>query len=257
MTKEKKNKVKGIFGTVLFHVLLLLLLSLPFMSLKYQDPPPEKGISINLGYMDEGMTETEPEDKAEIPEPVQEEIVEEQSSAEDEVISQETKEATVVEKTEQKKKEPDLEKEEVIEKKKPKVKKETLYTGKKKNKETDQGNTEEIGNKGAIDGDPNAKAYTGGGIGTDGITYELGGRSPEFKAEPVYEIQEEGTVVVLITVDRSGNVMYAEVTLKGSDTSNQYLWTKAKEAAMKTTFSPKQSAPETHIGKITYHFSLK
>ena len=51
MKKEKKNRVKGIFGTVLFHALLLLLLSLPFMSLTYQDPPPKRGggsIAINF-----------------------------------------------------------------------------------------------------------------------------------------------------------------------------------------------------------------
>ena len=51
MDKEKKNKVKGICGTLLFHALLLFLLSLPFMSLSYEDPPTRKGggsIAMNL-----------------------------------------------------------------------------------------------------------------------------------------------------------------------------------------------------------------
>ncbi|MBT7726680.1 MAG: hypothetical protein HN702_04745 [Flavobacteriales bacterium] len=43
MDKEKKDKVKGICGTLLFHALLLFLLSLPFMSLSYEDPPTRKG----------------------------------------------------------------------------------------------------------------------------------------------------------------------------------------------------------------------
>ena len=180
-SSEKKNKRKGIIGTLLFHVLLIV--AFLFMGLTYHiPPPPEEGISINFGYVDEGMSEAEPENVAEIPEPVQEEIVEEQSSAEEEVISQEIEEAPTVEKTEQKKKEPEPEKKEVIEEKKPEVNKKALYTGKKKNKETDEGNIRESGNQGAIDGDPNAKAYSGGGLGTDGIAYQLGGRSPEFKA---------------------------------------------------------------------------
>ena len=53
MDKEKGNKVKGIFGTLLFHAVLLFLLSLPFMSLKYQDPPVEEevGGSVNLNII--------------------------------------------------------------------------------------------------------------------------------------------------------------------------------------------------------------
>ena len=253
LSSEKKNKRKGIIGTLLFHVLLIV--AFLFMGLTYQiPPPPEKGISINFGYVDEGISEVEPEDIAEIPEPVQEEIVEEQSAAEEEVVTQETEEAPIVEKTEQKKKEP--EKKKVIEEKKPEVNKKALYTGKKKNKETDEGNTGESGNQGAIDGDPNAKAHSGGGIGTDGIAYQLGGRSPKFKAKPIYKIQEQGKVVVIITVDRLGNVVNAIPGAKGSTTLNKYLLAKAKEAALKTKFNPKQSAPENQQGKIIYHFSL-
>ena len=159
-SSEKKNKRKGIIGTILFHALLLI--AFLFMGLTYQiPPPPEEGISINFGYIDQGMTEDEPEDKSETPEPVQEEIVEEQSSAEEEVVTQETEEAPIVEKTEQKKSEPEPEKKEVIEEKKPEVNKKALYTGKIENEQTDEGNKNESGNQGAIDGDPNAKAYSG------------------------------------------------------------------------------------------------
>ena len=144
----------------------------------------------------------------------------------------------------------------MIEEKKPEINKKALYTGKKKNKEIDEGNTRKRGNQGVIDGDPNAKAYSGGGIGTDGIAYQLGGRNPEFKAKPIYKIQEEGKVVVIITVDRLGNVVNAIPGAKGSTTLNKYLLAKAKEAAIKTKFNPKQSAPENQQGKIVYHFSL-
>ncbi|OUV70260.1 MAG: hypothetical protein CBC83_08655 [Flavobacteriales bacterium TMED123] len=252
---EKKSKRNGLFGTILFHVLLIV--AFLFMGLTYQiPPPPEEGISINFGYMDQGSTELEPEDKADIPEPVQEEIVEQQSTAEQEVVTQKLVEAPVVEKTEQKKKESEPEKEAVIEEKQPEVIKKALYTGKKKNKQKDQGNKEASGNQGEAEGDPIANAYSGGSIGTDGVAYQLGGRSPAFKAKPLYKIQEEGKVVVIITVDRLGNVVNAIAGAKGSTTLNKYLLARAKEAALKTKFDPKQSAPENQQGKIIYHFRL-
>ena len=252
-SSAKKDKRKGLIGTILFHALLIV--AFLFMGLTYHiPPPPEEGISINFGYMDEGITETEPEDKAEIPEPVQEEIVEEQSSLEEEVTSQEVEEAPAVEKPEQKKKEP--EKKEVIEEKNPDINKKALYTGKKENKKTDEGNTNKSGNKGVIDGDPNSEVYEGGGIGRDGTAYQLGGRKVEFKVKPIYNLQIEGKVIVLITVDRLGNVINAIPGAKGSTTLNKQLLQRAKTAALKTKFNPKQSAPTNQQGKIIYHFSL-
>ena len=65
---EKKSKRKGIIGTILFHVLLLV--AFLFMGLTYQDPPPaEEGISINFGFTDEGLGEIEPEDIEDIIDP--------------------------------------------------------------------------------------------------------------------------------------------------------------------------------------------
>ena len=252
---EKKSKRNGIFGTILFHALLIF--AFLFMGLTYQiPPPPEEGISINFGYIDEGSTEVEPEDKSDIPEPVQEDIVEEQSAAEEEVVTQEVEETLVLEETNQEKKKPAPEKKEIIEERQPEIIKKALYTGTKKNKQKDQGSKETSGNQGEIDGNPNAKTYSGGGIGTDGIAYQLGGRSPAFKAKPRYKIQEEGKVVVIITVDRLGNVVNAIPGAKGSTTLNKYLLARAKEAALETRFNPKQSAPENQQGKIIYHFSL-
>ena len=44
---EKKNKRKGIIGTILFHALLLV--AFLFMGLTYQvPPPPEEGIAIDF-----------------------------------------------------------------------------------------------------------------------------------------------------------------------------------------------------------------
>ena len=62
--------------------------------------------------------------------------------------------------------------------------------------------------------------------------------------------------MVAITVDRLGNVINATPGIKGSTTLNKQLLQKAKTAALKTKFDPKQTAPTNQQGKIIYHFSL-
>ena len=256
-SSEKKSKRKGIIGTILFHALLLV--AFLFMGLTYQDPPPpEEGISINFGFIDEGLGEIEPEDAEELTEIVEEEIIEEQIESNEEIVTQSVVETPAVEKTEEKKKvnEKEEPKEEVIEEKKPEINKKALYPGKKETKITSEGDNNGDGNQGVIDGDPNADAYDGGGIGEDGTAYQLGGRKVEFKATPIYTIQVEGKVVVAITVDRLGNVIYANPGIKGSTTLNKELLQRAKTAALKTKFEPKPSAPTNQQGKIIYSFRL-
>ena len=256
-SSEKTSKRKGIIGTILFHALLLV--AFLFMGLTYQDPPPaEEGISINFGFVDEGLGEIEPKDTEELTEIVEEEIIEEQIESTEEIVTQSVVETPAVEKTEEKKKvvEKEEPKEEVIEEKKPEINKKALYPGKKETKTTSEGNNDGEGNQGAIDGDPNSDVYTGGGIGEDGTAYQLGGRNVSFKAKPIYNLQVEGKVVVMITVDQLGNVISAIPGTKGSTTLNKQLLQRAKAAALKTKFDPKQTAPTNQQGKIIYTFQL-
>tara|TARA_B110000879_G_scaffold87614_1_gene120573 strand:+ start:72 stop:851 length:780 start_codon:yes stop_codon:yes gene_type:complete len=254
---EKKSKRKGIIGTILFHALLLV--AFLFMGLTYQDPPPaEEGISINFGFIDEGFGEIKTEDTEEVTEIVVEEIIEQQIESTEEIVTQSTLETPTVEKTDKTEKAVEKEEpnEEVIEEKKPEVNKKALYPGRKKTKTSSEGNKKGDGNQGSIDGDPNSEVYEGGGIGKNGTTYQLGGRKVEFKAKPIYNIQVEGKVVVIITVDRLGNVINAIPGVKGSTTLNKKLLQRAKTAALKTRFDPKQTAPTSQQGKIVYLFSL-
>jgi hypothetical protein len=254
---EKKSKRKGIVGTILFHSLLIV--AFFFMGLKYQDPPPiEEGISINFGFNEEGLGEVDPESTEELTEIVEEKIIEQQIESTDEIVSQSLVENPPVERTEKKKKviKKEVQKEEVVEEIKPEVNKKALYPGIKKTKNTSEGNKEGSGNQGTIDGNPYSKVYEGGGIGKNGTDYQLGGRKVEFKAKPIYNLQVEGKVVVIITVDRLGNVINAIPGVKGSTTLNKKLLQRAKTAALKTKFDPKQTAPTNQQGKIVYFFSL-
>jgi len=58
-------------------------------------------------------------------------------------------------------------------------------------------------------------------------------------------------------VDRSGKVTQAVPGGKGSTTLDEYLLTVAKEAAMKSSFEPKPTAPLFQKGTITYNFILR
>ena len=89
---------------------------------------------------------------------------------------------------------------------------------------------EEQGNKGIPDGDPNSNTYTGDGIGTNGISYQLGGRSIAEIKKPNYDSQQQGKVVVTIRVNRKGKVISASPGAKGSTTTNSYLYRKAKRS---------------------------
>lgn len=252
MSSSKHNKRKALVGTLLFH--LGLLVCFIFLGLTYQiPPPPEEGISINFGFDDMGSGIEQMEQISDQKLDFAEEIVENSPIVED-VSTQDFEETpSVIEQTEETKKEA----QEVEEKEpEPTLDTKALYPGKKQNKANSQGNSQGNGDQGSEDGDPNADAFSGGGIGTDGISYQLGGRTIAQIIKPKNESQQQGKVVVTIRVNRSGKVISASPGAKGSTTTNAYLFSKAKSAALKTSFEANSNAPEIQIGTIVYNFTL-
>ncbi len=63
--------------------------------------------------------------------------------------------------------------------------------------------------------------------------------------------EDKGSVVVLITVDRYGNVVSAEPGYVGSTTSNKYLYAKAKFAAQEAKFDESPLGPLKTKGIMT------
>lgn len=253
MIKPTKNRRKAIIGTVLFHIGLLLCFI--FMGLNYQiPPPPEEGITINFGYQDFGSGSEQPEQIVEEQEITPQEIVNNNPVVED-ISTQDIEETPTTKLKEHLEESKEVKK---IEEKKPEpvVNTKALYPGKKQNNSNSQGISEGQGDQGSQDGDPNSNAYTGGGIGKNGIAYQLGGRTIAVIKKPNYDSQQQGKVVVTIRVDRNGKVISATPGAKGSTTTNAYLYSKAKEAALKTTFEANTTAPEIQVGTIIYNFKL-
>ena len=253
MIKPTKNRRKAIIGTVLFHIGLLLCFI--FVGLNYQiPPPPEEGITINFGYQDFGSGSEQTEQIVEEQEITPQEIVKNNPVVED-ISTQDIEETPTTKLKEHLEESKEVKK---IEEKKPEpvVNTKALYPGKKQNNSNSQGISEGQGDQGSQDGDPNSNAYTGGGIGTNGIAYQLGGRTIAEIKKPNYDSQQQGKVVVTIRVDRNGKVISATPGAKGSTTTNAYLYSKAKEAALKTTFEANTTAPEIQVGTIIYNFKL-
>ena len=248
---KNKGKKKALMGTIMFH--LLLLLCFIFMGLKYQNPPPaEKGIAINFGFDDFGSGDTEPS----ISEPTETKVVPVEST--DDISTQDVEEVSVVKEKPKVTTIKPTETTEVTEDKKEEkvVNTKALYPGKKEKNSTSQGVSSGVGNQGSENGNPDANSYTGGGNGYDGIAFNLGGRTISEVKKPIYDSQAQGKVVVTIRVNQKGKVISANPGAKGSTTTNAYLYSKAKEAALKTTFKPKTDAPKVQIGTIIYHFKL-
>lgn len=255
------NKIRGIAGTIIFHILLLLVLI--FFGLSTPLPlPGEEGVEVNLGYTDEGMgyiQQSEPP-KATPPAPPQE-IKEEVK--EEEIITQETEETPAITKPKNDdiKDIPDKEikeKPEVIEKipEKPKVDPRALYTGKSKstNNGSNEGKTVKSGDQGNKFGVKDIKIHDGSGGSGSGVSFDLGGRGAKHLPEPKYTSPEQGKVVVTIYVNKQGQVTKAYSGAKGTTIADLQLRKLAKEAALRAKFNPDLNAPETQKGTITYNF---
>ena len=118
-----------------------------------------------------------------------------------------------------------------------------------------QGVTYGGGNQGSPDGTPGVNRYGNGG--GSGNTFNLSGRSlVGGLPKPDFPGNEEGTVVVEITVDKYGKVTQAIPGVKGSNTINPSLLAAAKKAALSARFNTDNNASAFQKGTITYHFVL-
>ena len=123
-------------------------------------------------------------------------------------------------------------------------------------KSTSQGITYGTGNQGVPQGSANAERYgPGGGIG-NGVSFSLDGRTSQSLPKPRYPGNEEGVVVVQVTVNKSGMVTKAEAGVRGSNTADPELIAAAKNAALQAKFNVDNNAPAYQTGTITYRFVL-
>jgi TonB family protein len=116
-----------------------------------------------------------------------------------------------------------------------------------------ENNSDVVGVPGSTEGNSTEGKATGtGGWGT----WDLNGRDIGEFPRPAYNgIQEEGRVVVTITVDPDGKVIDTRINNR-TNTTNLQLRNAAIEAARRTTFNAIGGA-NNQTGTITYYFKLK
>ncbi len=254
MNKFIKDNKNGIIGTVLFHLLLVLIIV--FFGFAAPEPkfPDPEGILINFGTDDNGMGNIEPENKVT---KVTKNVVEE-TNVKDVNLTQDYQDAATI-KTEHKK----VEKKKVTEDKKevekePELNKTALFKANNTNSTTSEGDNNGTGNQGRIDGSKNSTSHVGNGLGSNGIGYSLNGRTPNGKFPlPVYSGKNKsGVVVVAIKVDKYGNVISAVKKERGTTTHDPELINAAIKAAWKAKFNKDLNSIQ-QVGTITYNFELK
>ncbi|GHT07056.1 cell envelope biogenesis protein TonB [Bacteroidia bacterium] len=89
-----------------------------------------------------------------------------------------------------------------------------------------------------------------------GVSIHLEGRERAGNLQrPTYSGEQEGTIVVIITVNPQGNVIDAAIRPNGTNITNNQMRNSAKEAARKTKFNAINDR-ENATGTITYKYKL-
>lgn len=97
---------------------------------------------------------------------------------------------------------------------------------------------------------------SGSGRGTGVGGYTLAGRKIIDKPAPAYTCNEQGKVVVQITVNAAGKVISAAPGYRGTNNTAACLAQQAKAAAMRTTFDANPNGSGNQTGTIIYNFKL-
>ena len=290
----KKNKVTGWVGTLVLHAVLLLLLWLVAISRPKMQEEGGVPVMLGNMEMAQGnadpytMTDVDILDEPQLPTEVSAPEPVPAPPVKTEMITQEDEPTIAVPKKETPKPTP---KKEVV--KKPTPKKEPVKPKEKteaeKRAEAERlaaekkaaeeraaaeaaakkiagafGKGTQMGSKGTseagdgLQGSPTGNAAEGQSSGVGGYgTFDLNGRSlgPGGLPRPVYNVQEEGRVVVTIVVNPAGQVVHTSIN-KRTNTANAALRKAAEDAARKARFNT-VGGVNNQTGTITYYFKLK
>ena len=262
MMKEiSKDKITGIVGTLVFHALVALLLYFLVMSKPPQEP--EAGLAVVMGE-EYNMTEVEiakPE-PAPAPKPAPK-PVEQKPAPEKPMITQKSEESMAVDSLQAKEREEALMAERLEAERKRKeeeaMAKATNLMANAFGKGSGMSRkSEESVDEGSSKGSPDSGMELGA-TATSGMgTYDLEGRSLAGDGslpKPVYNVQEEGRVVVTVTVNPEGRVIAANINRR-TGTTSLALRNAALNAARSAVFN-RINGLNNQEGTITYYFKLK
>lgn len=247
---QDKNSRAGVIGTILFHMLLLLLFLRFGMS--YQDPPPENpgSMMINFGDAGGGSDSNEPTDESESSAASASNnsaTTENNSSTPENAMTQDHTETVDLNASQNNN---TSETQETVDENLT----EALNALQNANNSNNSSNNNNSNNSSTNNTTGNTHGHNTGP--SSGIGFDLGGRGEVSFKKPDNPTQEDGKVVVEIVVDREGNVVKAKAGARGSTTTNPILEKKAEEAALKAKFTKNMEAPAEQKGTMTFVFIL-
>jgi len=267
--KTVHEKKSAIITTLISSLLILLFF---FLGLSYYDPPINFGMEVNFGNNYRSMGKDIPkeelvsnnspkiepfkESKNIVPKPTIQNRVVTQEISEVSIPSKKTEQAVIEKKITTKKLIPP----------KPKVNQTTKNILSKLVNQTksidnsqsqSEGNDDEFGDKGKSGANPYSNSYFDitGYRGT-GKGFGLNGRRLESNGKVVQECNQQGIVVVRITVNQNGDVIAADPGVKGTTNTHPCLLKPAKSTAMLHKWYPDNYAPAQQIGFVVIQFKL-
>ncbi|MDR0700571.1 MAG: TonB family protein [Tannerella sp.] len=281
--KFNKDDIYALTGTIIIHLALVLLLY--FCILKTTVPNEDSGIVVNFGDLYTAVGTFEPQHAAPTPPKTlppqfqpkpappgeklitqdQEETVaipdsrkkQEEKQAVDEKVRREQEERDRERKRLEEEEENRRRREEELRKKEEAISNQVSNAfGTASSKQNQQGNASpDVANHGNPFGNSDAGAYQNvtGGFGT----FNLNGRyiGQGGLPQPMDNGQEEGKIVINITVDPDGNVISYKIG-RGTNIDNTLMRKSALEAAGRAKFN-KIKDTDNQNGTITYHYKLK
>lgn len=270
MDQKKKGKYIGLTVALAVHVVVIALLMLVEFTLPKQ--LEEGGVPVVLGDASDALGAIEPSlvEINAMPKEVEAELPEETNS---EMLVQEEEETVVIKPKAEEKKKERKKPEKTAEEKAEEARKLAAEKAEQERKAAEEaarkrvagafgkgaqmdskGTTAATGSRGSLTGN----STTGEAAGTGGYgTFNLNGRSIGAGGlpRPVYNVQDEGKVVVTITVNPSGQVIATSIN-RQTNTVNPALRKAAEDAAKKARFNV-VSGLTNQTGTITYYFNLR
>ena len=272
MKQLNKEQMHGVVGTAIVHIILLLILLLVVIDKPV--PKEEQGVPVVLGNVQRSKGDAYTYTEVKVapqpaPKPVQPKPV---KSKADPLITQNTEKTVALNSGEKKKQEvkkPEKTPEQLEAERKAREEERKRQEAEKMARETnakiagafgkgttmtDKGaSSEGSGNEGSVTGNETSGVAKGvGGYGS----FDLSGRQLVGSLPvPTYNTQEEGRVVITITVAPNGRVVNADIN-KRTNTTSAALRQAALKAARQAIFST-VSTVNNQMGTITYYFKLK
>ena len=268
MNLPNKEQIHGIVGTLIFHLIVLLILLLVVMSKPQQQQ--EAGVAVVMGTVAEASgdayeyTEVKPYTPPSTPK------MEPKASSDEPFITQDDEPSIELPDTKKNAPKKEKTKEELEAEKRAREELRRKQEAERLAREANdkiagafgkgstmvgQGESKQgRGVEGSLEGNDAKGIKTGvGGYGT----FDLNGRSlgKGGLPRPVYNVQDEGRVVVNITVNSQGRVIQTSINGR-TNTVNAALRSAALKAAAEAVFNEVDGV-NNQMGTITYYFKLK